>query len=516
MKKNETPVLSIMTNLTSLEHANVLDDIFYVYNQYKFRFFRNTISKKPLSEKEFREVNKQMDRRYGRSIEEDIKGLKDSIQSNRKNYISNKKEKIKNVEKTIKKQEQKLENSLEEPTIFKKDIKNLLKWLPKLERKRERLKSELSQLKYDFDNNLFSICFGSKKLFGKQFKPHVNHDEWKEEWYDSRYNYFRLTGAKDETCGNNNAQLRLISNDKFELKLRIPVCLEEKYGKTITIKDISFNKKQAHLVKYAVLSNMDLNSPNRSPISVKIHKIKGKYRLTLSIRPPKVEIKTTDKYGVCAVDINVDNFAVSNIDQYGKLIETKIFRFNLNNKTSNQREDIIFNTMNKVVEYALERGKHLVYEDLDFKEKRNQLSDSDNKEYNKMLSSFAYSKMLQQLKSSSFRQGVEIKSINPAYTSLIGKVKYQKKHGLSVHEAAAYVIARKYYNFKEKIESTFMFNYKGLTYRFTAPVDEVKDSQSNYNAKYLRVLNKWMKKQMESKSGWTLSIKRPKESVQLS
>ena len=47
------------------------------------------------------------------------------------------------------------------------------------------------------------------------------------------------------------------------------------------------------------------------------------------------------------------------------------------------------------------------------------------------------------------REGVETIKVNPAYTSIIGKYKYQKQFGLTVHQAAAMVIARRGYKFKE-------------------------------------------------------------------
>jgi hypothetical protein len=39
--------------------------------------------------------------------------------------------------------------------------------------------------------------------------------------------------------------------------------------------------------------------------------------------------------------------------------------------------------------------------------------------------------------------------VNPAYTSQIGKMKYMKRLGVSIHMAAAYVIARRAMGFKE-------------------------------------------------------------------
>jgi hypothetical protein len=46
---------------------------------------------------------------------------------------------------------------------------------------------------------------------------------------------------------------------------------------------------------------------------------------------------------------------------------------------------------------------------------------------------------------------VAYKKVNPAYTSVIGKVKYKEMYGVTTHEAAAFVIARRGLGFNEKI-----------------------------------------------------------------
>ena len=52
------------------------------------------------------------------------------------------------------------------------------------------------------------------------------------------------------------------------------------------------------------------------------------------------------------------------------------------------------------------------------------------------------------------RNGVEVQEVNPAYTSIIGRVKFAKRYGFSVHHAAAWVIARRSLKFSEKPPSS--------------------------------------------------------------
>ena len=46
--------------------------------------------------------------------------------------------------------------------------------------------------------------------------------------------------------------------------------------------------------------------------------------------------------------------------------------------------------------------------------------------------------------------GVMLKIVNPTYTSKIGKQKYANRRKLTVHNSAAYVIARRGQGFKDK------------------------------------------------------------------
>ena len=249
-----------------------------------------------------------------------------------------------------------------------------------------------------------------------------------------------------------------------------------------------------------ILANNDKSSTGHQPLTISVSKIKGKYRLTVQCTPEKVNVVTTDTKGVVGMDMNADNISVADIDRNGKIQETKIFRFNLNGKSTGQRENIIIETINKAVDFAQSKGKDLIYEDLDFSQKKQQLYKSENKDYNRMLSSFSYLKMKTQLLSRAYKCGVRISKVNPAYTSLTGRLLHSKRYGLSVHEAAAYTIARKYYEIKEIIKKLITLNVKGKTFMFTVPEKILKaESRSQYS-----LLQKWFKSLWLSQSTWEL------------
>lgn len=95
----------------------------------------------------------------------------------------------------------------------------------------------------------------------------------------------------------------------------------------------------------------------------------------------------------------------------------------------------------------------VVCEELDFSDKKERLGEQ-GKKYARMLSSWAYSKFFKQLQSILSNRGIEIITVNPAYSSIIGLVKYMKMYGLASDEAAALVLARRGMQLSETIPST--------------------------------------------------------------
>jgi len=92
-----------------------------------------------------------------------------------------------------------------------------------------------------------------------------------------------------------------------------------------------------------------------------------------------------------------------------------------------------------------------------------------------MLSSFVFSKFRDFLESRASRNGVRVYKVNPAGTKVIGRVKYASQYGLTVHHAAALVIARRLCRFSERAPSScrnevLIPNNKGGHVTFSLPV----------------------------------------------
>lgn len=103
------------------------------------------------------------------------------------------------------------------------------------------------------------------------------------------------------------------------------------------------------------------------------------------------------------------------------------------------------------MQWSLLTQKPLIIEKLDFQKKKSELKESGNPRYSRMLSSLAYTSIISIIKSRAYRFGVQVKEINPAFTSIIGRVKFAARYGLTIHESAALCIARRFQRVSERL-----------------------------------------------------------------
>jgi IS605 OrfB family transposase len=94
----------------------------------------------------------------------------------------------------------------------------------------------------------------------------------------------------------------------------------------------------------------------------------------------------------------------------------------------------------------------IVCEQLDFSTKKEQLKECSQK-YARMLSSWAYNRFFDFLSRILGNRGVELITVNPAYTSVIGLSKYARIYGLASDEAAALAVARRGMRLSERLPS---------------------------------------------------------------
>lgn len=349
-------------------------------------------------------------------------------------------------------------------SLLKEKISNLEKHIPKLKNKLKihQKKRKLFNLKIKLENSQKDkkpkICFGSKKLFKAQFYLEENgfksFEEWKNKWQEARNNNFFIVGSKDESFGNQSCQISF-ENDLFSLKIRLPNKFSQKY---LIINNLKFAYGKSEIIE-AIESNLKrkkLQSEKNSSykyfgqaISYRFVKDKKGFRVFVTIEKPKQEIISNQEFGVIGVDINVDQLAVAELDTFSNKINSKKIALNLYGKSKNQISALISEACKTLVEMAKQTKKPIVIEDLDFSKKKSTLKET-NKRFARMLSSFSYKTIKNMIISKAYRAKIEVFEVNPAYTSVIGRVKFSKRYGLSKHQSAALAIGRRFMNASEK------------------------------------------------------------------
>ena len=185
---------------------------------------------------------------------------------------------------------------------------------------------------------------------------------------------------------------------------------------------------------------------------------------------PEVELTTDRRRGAIGVDLNADHLAVAETDASGNCINAWRVPLVTYGKNTNQAEAIIGDAVASVVQYAKEVGKPVVIEKLDFRQKKAAL-EGESRRYSRMLSSFSYGKVKAYFLSRGYREGVEVHQVNPAYSSVVGRVKFMERYGLTVHQAAALVLARRLLGCSERIPRRWVAPIgNGVHIAFTVPV----------------------------------------------
>ena len=111
-------------------------------------------------------------------------------------------------------------------------------------RRLSNLKFRLSGLEADLAAGRVRLCFGSKKLWRKQYDLKANgygsREAWLEEWRDVRSNEFFVLGSRDETAGCQLCVASVNDDGTLTLRLRMPDGLAELHGKYLVVPNVRF------------------------------------------------------------------------------------------------------------------------------------------------------------------------------------------------------------------------------------------------------------------------------------
>jgi IS605 OrfB family transposase len=398
--------------------------------------------------------------RHYNSIFNDLLGNINSILELNKDYIVDTKDNITSLSKSLKSKQSILDSLVKkmsaknyiENNIDKTNKDKLVNKIFYLKKRLNKANNKLVKLLDIEKSGNPHLCFGSKKLFNQQFMINTKNnltsfkfqEDWKKAWIESRNRNFIFIGSKDETAGNSNCQIKHIENDIYQVTVNVDPKATKHKDKYITFNIKVYNDKNNYLLN-SINNNSEKDKSKHQALTYRFYKYNGKYQVFISLDKDNQQPKIISHRlsGAIGIDINSDHLSVSEIDRFGNLKKTWNIQLNLKDKTTEQSLDNIACAVKEITDYVVKVGKPIVIEKLNFNQKKSELKSGFNKKYNVMLSSFAYRKIIELIKSRSFDKGIEIIEVNPAYTSKIGKFKYQNQYKLTTHQAASFVIARR-------------------------------------------------------------------------
>ncbi len=325
-------------------------------------------------------------------------------------------------------------------------------------RRLANLKSRLAGLEADIAEGRVRLCFGSKKLWRKQHDLEANgyasHAEWLRDWRDARSDEFFVLGSRDETGGCQLCVAGVAGDGSLTLRLRLPDCLAPDHGKHLVVEGVRFAYGHGQILaalqsnaEYAAYRSKHGEKAARATglgqaVSYRFKRDEKGWRVFATTQLMDVPVVTDRRRGAIGVDLNADHLAVCETDGSGNCINSWRVPLVTYGRSARQAEALIGDAVAGVVEYAKEARKPIVIEKLDFRQKKAVL-EGESRRYSRMLSSFSYGKVKAYFLSRGHREGVEVHQVNPAFSSIIGRVKFMERYGLSVHQAAALVLARR-------------------------------------------------------------------------
>ena len=167
-------------------------------------------------------------------------------------------------------------------------------------------------------------------------------------------------------------------------------------------------------------------------------------------------MKYTKENGVIAVDTNASpiHLAIAEVSKTGELLSYQtISLHHLLGLSQNSKDHQEWILAHQLIDLAIQKDKAIAIENLK-KLKKGKRGDG-RAELRKRLHQWNAKKFLQKLKRVARLKGVEVIEVNPAYTSVIGMLKYAPQLSIDKDVAGAYVIGRRALGFKEDMPENY-------------------------------------------------------------
>jgi IS605 OrfB family transposase len=333
------------------------------------------------------------------------------------------------------------------------------------------------------------VVFGGKRLFEKLCKNHLSgkaRERLKKQWRELRQGTLISIGSKSDK-GN---RLTRFEDLNGQLHLRITAGNRE-FIYARVLREPS-NSKDKWITFMAMLLE-SWQTQNYFAYTVELKLREEEIYGSVSFEIPTPEVRYTKENGVIAIDTNASpiHLAVAEVSKTGELLSYQtISLHHLLELSQNSKDHQEWILAHKIVNLAIEKGKAIAVENL--KKLRKGKRGDGKAKLRKRLHQWNAKKFLRKLKRVAMLKGVEVIEINPAYTSVIGMLKYAPQLSIDKDVAGAYVIGRRALGFKEDMPENYERLLKDKAYlefalkRYEEREEELKELLEKETNEYKR------------------------------
>jgi len=290
------------------------------------------------------------------------------------------------------------------------------------------------------------VVFGGKRLFEKLCKKHLTgkaRERLKNQWRELRQGTLISIGSKADK-GN---RLTRFENINGQLHLRITTGNREFiYAKVLREPS---NSKDKWITFMAMLLE-SWQTKNYFAYTVELKLRDGEVYGSVSFELPTPKVKYTKENGVIAIDTNASpiHLAIAEVSKTGELLSYQtISLHHLLGLSQNSKDHQEWILAHQIVDLAIQKNKAIALENL--KKLRKGKRGDGKATLRKILHNWNAKKFLRKLKRVAMLKGVEVIEVYPAYTSIIGMLKYAPQLNIDKDIAGSYVIGRKALGFRE-------------------------------------------------------------------
>jgi transposase, IS605 OrfB family, central region len=327
-------------------------------------------------------------------------------------------------------------------------------------------------------------------------------EKLKAKWKESRQGNLYSRGDKSKQ-GNLNLRLQWM-NDKLYLRINIG---DRQYVYAKVIRSVKREKDK--WIELMFILEKGYQKIDWFPYSVRLKLKNDKVYAFISVEEklPLITIKKDN--GIIGIDINAYPFhlALATVAKDGNLENYQAISLHeLLDVSSEKRQYLEWQIAHQIIEIAKKENKAIAIENLD-KLPKGKRGDGFAK-LRSRLQKWSYKRVLNKIEILAKRNGIEIRKVNPAYTSVIGKLKYAPQFNIDKDIAGAFVIARRGLGYKEKLPKNYkeLLNDKDFLLFIEASIEdniaklkkEIKEEKNQYKRNKLKSKLSKLRKELKA------------------